>query len=55
MFCDLNCPDHYLEYPIYFASGKNGWAVKNLKDEKKDISCILDGIIEHVPPPKVNP
>jgi predicted membrane GTPase involved in stress response len=38
---------------LFFASGKSGWAVKNLKDERKDIRCILDGIIENVPTPKV--
>lgn len=27
LFCDLNCPDEHLEYPLYYASGKNGWAV----------------------------
>jgi len=26
-FCDLNCPDELLEYPLYYASGKNSWAV----------------------------
>lgn len=55
MFCDLNCPDNFIDYPIFYASGKNGWAVQNLKDEKKDVRCILDGIIKHVPQPKVCP
>lgn len=27
MFCDLNCPDHFMDYPVFYASGKNGWAV----------------------------
>lgn len=54
LFCDLHCPDHLLDYPTFFASGKNGWAVENMNDEKKDIECILKGIIKHVPPPKVN-
>jgi len=54
MFCDLNCPDHFLEYPVYYSSGRNGWAVENLTDEKKSIECILKGIIKHVPQPKVS-
>ena len=37
LFCDLNCPDDLLEYPLYFASGKNSWAVENLSQEKKNI------------------
>jgi GTP-binding protein len=54
MFCDLNCPDNFLDYPIYYCSGKNGWAVENLKDQKKNIECILKGIIKHVPQPKIS-
>jgi GTP-binding protein len=55
MFCDLNCPDHFMEYPVFYASGKNGWAVENLTDPKNNIECILKGIINHVPQPKINP
>lgn len=55
LFCDLNCPDHLLEYPLFYASGKNQWAVKDLNDEKKSIECILKGIVDNVPEPKVRP
>lgn len=34
MFCDLNCPDHFLDFPIYYASGKNGWAIQALTDKR---------------------
>lgn len=54
MFCDLSCPDIFLDYPLFYSSGKNGWAVEKLDDERRDISCILDGIIKHVPHPKVS-
>ena len=54
MFCDLNCPDDYLDYPLYYSSGRNGWAVQNLSDEKTTIECILKGIVDHVPLPKVS-
>ena len=53
LFCDLNCPDDLLDYPLFYASGKNQWAVKDLKDEKKNIECILKGIIDNIPQPKV--
>jgi GTP-binding protein len=54
MFCDLNCPEMFLDYPIFYSSGKNGWAVENMSDERKDIECILKGIIKHVPQPKIS-
>jgi GTP-binding protein len=53
MFCDLSCPDEFLDYPLYYASGKNGWAVENMDHEKRDVDCILNGIIKHIPRPKV--
>lgn len=55
MFCDLNCPDHFMDYPVFYASGKNGWAVEDMNDPKVNIECILKGIINHVPQPKINP
>ena len=54
MFCDLNCPDSFLDYPIYYSSGRNGWAVEDLDHERKDIECILRGIVEKVPQPKIS-
>lgn len=53
LFCDLNCPDELLNYPIFYASGKNGWAVKDLDDEKNGVDCVLQSIIDEIPPPKV--
>jgi GTP-binding protein len=55
LFCDLNCPEELTNYPVYYASGKNGWAVRGLEDEKLDCRPILDGIIEHIPSPKIPP
>lgn len=44
-----------MDYPLYFCSGRNGWAVEKMTDEKKNIECILSGIVNHVPPPKISP
>jgi GTP-binding protein len=32
LFIDLGADDTQLEFPVIYASGRNGWAVKNLKD-----------------------
>jgi len=50
----LDASDDLLDYPVFYCSGKNGWAVKNLDEPKKDVSCILDAVVEHIPPPKVD-
>jgi GTP-binding protein len=51
LFCALGATDAQLDFPIVFASGREGWAIKDLKDEHKDLSPLLDLIVEKAPPP----
>jgi len=51
LFCELNATDEQLDFPVVFASGKDGIAVINLDDERKDISPLLDTILHRVLPP----
>lgn len=53
LFIDLGADDAQLEFPVIYASGRNGWAVKNLKDERKDLVPLLEKIVKKIPPPKV--
>jgi len=53
LFIDLNADDTQIEFPVVYASGRNGWAVKNLKDERKDLVPLLETIIKKIPEPKV--
>jgi len=50
LFIALGANDTQLDFPIVYASGRDGWSVKNLeKDERKDMIPLLDTILEHVP------
>jgi GTP-binding protein len=51
LFCALGATDAQLDFPIVYASGREGWAAKDLKDERKDLSPLLDLIVDVVPPP----
>ena len=51
LFVNLGATDAQLDFPVVFASGREGYAVINLNDEKKDLGPLLDLIIEKVPPP----
>jgi GTP-binding protein len=51
LFCALGATDAQLDFPIVYASGREGWAAKELKDERKDLAPLLDLIVECVPPP----
>ena len=51
LFCALGATDEQLDFPIVYASGREGWAVKDLKDEHTDLGPLLDMIVEKVKPP----
>jgi GTP-binding protein len=51
LFCALGASDAQLDFPIVYASGREGWAVKELADPRKDLGPLLDLIVEVVPPP----
>ena len=51
LFVSLNATDEQLDFPVLYASGRNGWAVKDLSEEKKDLSVLFDLILEKVSAP----
>lgn len=54
LFITLNANEQQLDFPIIYASGREGWAVKNLKDERSSIQPLFQQIDEHVPEPSVD-
>jgi GTP-binding protein len=56
LFVHLGATDAQLDFPVMYASGRNGFAVKDPKDEPRDgLTPLLDMIVERVPPPQCNP
>src|SRR5262249_43929687 len=54
LFCHLGANDQQLDFPIIYASGRNGFAVHDLADERKDLTPLLDLIVAKVPPPEAD-
>jgi GTP-binding protein len=54
LFIELNASDDQLEFPVYYASGRNGWAIEKLDEQPKNLSPLLDGLIKFVPAPPLN-
>ncbi|HEY0058087.1 MAG TPA: translational GTPase TypA [Flavisolibacter sp.] len=52
LFFNLDASEEQLNFPTFYGSGKNGWFNDSL-EQSADITPLLDGIIKHVPPPKV--
>ena len=51
LFAALGADDGQLDFPMLFASGRQGWAVTSLDDERKDLSPMFDLVLRHVQPP----
>ena len=53
LFFNLDATEEQLDFPTFYGSGKNGWFNKeNVQCE--NIFPLLDGILEHIPEPKVD-
>ena len=48
----LNAPDHILDFPVIYASARNGHASLELSQLQSNMSCIFQKIIEYIPAPK---
>ena len=49
LFILLWATDEQADFPVIYASAKQGYAVKNLDDEKKDLTPLFEEILSFVP------
>jgi len=54
LFCSMDATEEQLDFPTLFASGRDGWAVRDLNDERKDLTPLFELIRDHVPAPEVD-
>lgn len=52
LFLELGANDEQSNFPVVYAIGRNGVAKRRMEDEMKDLSPILDTVLEHVPAAK---
>lgn len=50
LFIELGANDDQLNFPVIYAIGREGIAKKNLTDDSKDLTPLLDTILTHVTP-----
>jgi GTP-binding protein len=55
LFMSLDATDEQLDFPVLYASGRNGYAMDSLNDEKKDLTPLFSKIVSYVPQPNANP
>ncbi len=50
----LDATEEQLNFPTFYGSAKNGWMSKDWKVPTEDITTLIEGVIEHIPAPKVD-
>ncbi len=54
LFVELKATDEQLDFPIIYASAKDGFAVRELHENNEDMTPLFQAIVQHVPPPKIS-
>ncbi|WP_428048196.1 translational GTPase TypA [Candidatus Proelusimicrobium excrementi] len=54
LFMELGADDKQLDFPILYASGREGWASDKLEERGTDIKPLFDAIIKYVPEPEAD-
>jgi GTP-binding protein len=49
LFIALGANDTQLDFQIIYASGRQGWAINRLEDERRDLAPLLDSVVCNVP------
>jgi GTP-binding protein len=52
LFIDLNAHEDQLDFPVVYASGRDGWAIKELDDKRENLVPLLDAIVDRIPAPE---
>jgi GTP-binding protein len=55
LFAALGASESQLDFPMLYASGRQGWADTALDGPRKDLSALFDLVVSHVPAPTVDP
>ncbi|MDE7370989.1 MAG: translational GTPase TypA [Desulfovibrio sp.] len=55
LFIDLGANEEQLEFPVLYAIGRDGVAMRDLEDERKDLTPLFETILESIPGPDHDP
>ncbi len=55
LFVSLDATDEQLDFPVLFASGRNGYAATDPLAREGTLAPLFDKIVAHVPPPSADP
>ena len=53
LFAALDADEDQLDFPVLYASAKEGWAAQDAEDPGTDMAPLFELVCRHVPPPEV--
>jgi GTP-binding protein len=53
LFVELEASNEQLDFPTLYASGRDGWAAKDLHADRSSLQPLMDAILEYVPAPEL--
>ena len=55
LLMELNATEEQFDAPVVYGSGRDGYMMFHLGEEKKDMAPLFETILDHVPPPFAKP
>ncbi len=55
LLMDMDASEEQLDAPFLFASAREGYAIRNLEDERVDMTPLFETILERIPAPQGDP
>src|SRR5437016_7514760 len=51
LFVELNATDLQLDFPVIYASARDGYAMREIHEKSDTMEPLFEAIIKHIPPP----
>ena len=48
LFINLDATSEQLDFPVLYASGREGWSIKDLSDKREDLTPLFNEILTHI-------
>jgi GTP-binding protein len=55
LLLELNATEEQFDAPVVYGSGRDGYMMYHLGEEKKDMTPLFETVLDHVPPPFAKP
>jgi len=55
LLLELNATEEQFDAPVVYGSGRDGYMMYHLGDERKDMTPLFETVLDHIPPPFAKP